>query len=108
MVRGGKIFNHVLVWAGIYLLWVLLFRSYSVAITRTMTVEFCYLFFVTADYYTINDFIVPKLLVRQRYSLFVVAVVGVIAVSAGLRAYLALNIYKYYFNVPGPPDYGAL
>ncbi|HXB07221.1 MAG TPA: histidine kinase [Puia sp.] len=108
MGKTRAIFFHILFWAGIYLLWVLLFRSYSVAITRTMTVEFCYLFFVTADYYTINDFIVPKLLVRQRYSLFVAAVVGVIAVSAGLRAYLALNISRYHFGVTGEIDFGAL
>jgi len=89
-------------------LWVLLFRTYSVAITRTMTIEFCYLFFITADYYSINDFIVPKLLARKHYLLFVAAVVGIIAVSAGLRAYLALNIYRYYFGVTGEIDYGGL
>ena len=89
-------------------MWVLLFRTYSVAITRTMTIEFCYLFFITADYYSINDFIVPKLLARKHYLLFVAAVVGIIAVSAGLRAYLALNIYRYYFGVTGEIDYGGL
>jgi two-component system LytT family sensor kinase len=108
MGRTRTIFYHILFWVGIYLLWVLLFRSYSVAITRTMTVEFCYLFFITADYYAINDFIVPKLLVRQHYSLFVAAVVGIIAVSAGLRAYLALNVNRYYFGVTEEIDYGAL
>jgi len=73
-----------------------------------MTIEFCYLFFITADYYSINDFIVPKLLARKHYLLFVAAVVGIIAVSAGLRAYLALNIYRYYFGVTGEIDYGGL
>ncbi len=50
---------HFLFWAGIYTLWVAVFRSYSVPITKTMTIEFCYLIFITADYYCINHFIVP-------------------------------------------------
>ena len=56
------------------------------AITRTMTIEFCYLLFITADYYAINSFAVPRLLGRKKYSLFVGAVVVTIAVSAALRA----------------------
>ena len=115
MVRGRTILYHILVWAAIYLLWVLLFRSYSVAITRTMTIEFCYLLFITADYYSINNFAVPKLLARKRYGFFVAAVVGTIAVSAGLRAWVALYISRHYFgaagvgaSLAGQIDYGTL
>src|SRR3984957_11525235 len=115
MVRGRTILYHILVWAAIYLLWVLLFRSYSVAITRTMTIEFCYLLFITADYYSINNFAVPKLLARKRYGFFVAAVVGTIAVSAGLRAGVASYISRHYFaaagvgaGVAGQIDYGTL
>lgn len=107
-VRRRKIVYHFLFWAGIYLLWVLLFRSYSVAVTRTMTIEFCYLLFITADYYAINSFAIPRLLGRKEYSLFVVAVVGVIAVSAGLRAALALYLNVRYFGMGGQVDYGGL
>jgi two-component system LytT family sensor kinase len=87
---------------------VLLFRSYSVAITRTMTVEFCYLLFITADYYAINSFAIPGLLGRKRYLLFVFAVVAIIAVSAALRGLLALYMSRHYFGVGGAIDYGAL
>ena len=89
------------------MLWVLLFRSYSVAITRTMTIEFCYLFFITADYYAINNFAIPRLLGRKEYGLFVVAVVLVIAVSAALRAWLAVYINRAFFLPKGVIDYGA-
>jgi two-component system LytT family sensor kinase len=108
MVRSRKILYHILFWAGVYLLWILLFRSYSVAITRTMTIEFCYLLFITADYYAIHSFAIPRLLGRKRYSLFVLAVVLVIAVSAGLRAWVALFMSRYYFVMGGQIDYGAL
>jgi two-component system, LytTR family, sensor kinase len=107
-VRSRKILFHILWWAAIYGLWVLLFRSYSVAITRTMTIEFCYLLFITADYYAINSFAVPRLLGRKKYSLFVGAVVVTIAVSAALRAWVALFMIRHYFLVGGEIDYAAL
>jgi LytS/YehU family sensor histidine kinase len=108
MVRGRKILFHVLFWAGVYLLWILLFRSYSVAITRTMTIEFCYLLFITGDYYAINDFAIRRLLVRKKYAVFLMAVILVVAVSAALRAALALYINIHYFKTADRIDYGAL
>jgi two-component system, LytTR family, sensor kinase len=107
-VQRWKLLYHFLFWAAIYLLWVLLFRSYRVAITRTMTIEFCYLLFITADYYAIHAFAVPRLLRRKEYPLFIVAVVLVIAVSAALRAWLALFISRHYFTAGGEIDYGGL
>lgn len=103
-----KVLYHILFWAGVYLLWVLLFRSYSVGITRTMTVEACYLLFITVDYYAIYAFAAPRLLVRKKYALFVAAVLLTIAVSAALRAWLALNISRGYFGIAGTVDYGGL
>jgi two-component system LytT family sensor kinase len=107
MVRGRKILYHILFWAGVYLLWVLLFRSYSVAITRTMTIEFCYLLFITGDYYAIRAFAIPGLPGRKRYLLFVTGVVLVIAVSAALRAALAFYMNVRYFGMAGRIDYGS-
>jgi two-component system LytT family sensor kinase len=107
-VRSRKILYHILFWAAIYLFWVLLFRAYSVAITRTMTIEFCYLLFITGDYYAIKSFAIPRLLVRKKYSLFVAAVVLTTAFSAALRAALAVYINLHYFRTAGPIDYEAL
>lgn len=73
-----------------------------------MTVEFCYLLFITADFYAINYFAVPRFLAVKRYSLFVTAVVATIAVSASLRALLAGFISTHYFAASGGIDYGAL
>lgn len=107
-LKSRIILYHIFFWAAIYLLWVVVFRSYSIAIARTMTIEFCYLIFITADYYSINNFVVPTLLFRKKYAAFVAAVVLVIAVSAGLRAIVALKMNEYFFHpVPGT-DYAAL
>ncbi|WP_143774442.1 sensor histidine kinase [Niastella vici] len=90
---------HFLFWAGIYLLWVLIFRSYSFSITKTMTIEFCYLIFITLDFYVINIFIVPQFLLKKKYAFFVSATIIIIVASAGLRALVAETMNLHYFHV---------
>lgn len=106
-LKNKTLLYHALFWAGIYFLWVLVFRSYSFSITKTITVEFCYLIFVTADFYAINNFIAPQFLLKKRYVLFVVATIIVIAVSAWLRALVAIQMNKYYFHA-APIDFSTL
>ncbi len=94
-----KIFlYHSLFWIAIYLLWVAVFRSYSFTLTRTMTVEFCYLIFITADYYAVNNFIVPEFLLKKKYGSFISATLSVIALSAWLRALVARQMNKHFFG----------
>ncbi|HEV2355092.1 MAG TPA: sensor histidine kinase [Puia sp.] len=107
MIRVPKIIYHILFWGGVYLLWVLLFRSYSVTITRTMTIEFCYLIFITADYYAINDFAAPRLLFRKKYPQFIIAVLLIITISAGARSVLAQWVSGRFFG-PARVDFGGL
>ena len=98
---------HSLFWAGIYIFWVLVFRGYSFSITKTITVEFCYLIFITADFYSINNFIVPRLLFKKKYTFFVLAVLLIIAVSAWLRALVALQMNQHVFHTI-PVDFRTL
>lgn len=97
-MKGRTTLYHSLFWAGIYLLWVLVFRSYSFSITKTMTVEFCYLIFITADFYAINNFIVPQFLFRKKYALFISATLIIIAASSWLRALVALQMNQHFFH----------
>ena len=64
-----------------------------------MTVEFCYLIFITADYYAVNNFIVPHFLLTRKYVLFVFTTIIVITVSAWLRALIAYQMNLYFFHV---------
>lgn len=98
---------HLFFWAAIYILWVLIFRSYSFSLTKTITVEFCYLIFITADFYVINDFIVPRFLLKKRHALFVSAIIIIIAFSAWLRALIALQMNRHFFHAP-PIAFGTL
>jgi LytS/YehU family sensor histidine kinase len=65
-----------------------------------MTVEFCYLIFITADYYAINNFIVPQFLLKKKYVLFVSGTLMIIAVSAWLRALVAIQMNIHFFHNP--------
>lgn len=107
-MKKKKTIYHVLFWASIYLLWVLVFRSYSFSLTKTMTIEFCYLLFITVDYYVIANLIVPHFLLKKRYALFVSAIIVVIALSAWLRALVALQMNLHFFNTVQIPDFATL
>ncbi len=98
---------HVLFWAAIYLLWVVVFRNYSVALTKTMTIEFCYLIFITADYYALSNFIIPEFLFKKKYPLFVIAIIITIGVSAWLRALVSVQMNLHFFHAV-PIGFGEL
>ena len=103
-----KFLLHLLFWAGIYALWVLIFRSYSVALTRTMTIEFCFLLFITVDFYVVNNFIIPRILLKRKYAGFVTAIVLTIALSAALRALVAQLMNRYFFHLVPAADFPSL
>lgn len=73
-----------------------------------MSVEFCYLAFITADYYVVNDLLVPRLLLNRRYFLFVGTVAVVIGLSAGLRSLVAALLNRYLFHTVPVMGIGGL
>jgi sensor histidine kinase YesM len=107
-VKARTFLYHSLFWLSIYLLWVALFRSYSFALTKTMTIEFCYLLFITVDYYAINNLIVPRFLLKTKYVLFVSLTLTTIALSAWVRALVALQMNLNIFHVTPLVDFRTL
>ena len=99
---------HILFWAGIYLLWILLFRSYSIPVAHTVTIEFCYLLFVTADYYIVSGILFPRLLAQKKYLLFSVATVVLILLSAWLRSLVAQQMAQHFFHTVQLPPFATL
>ena len=99
---------HSLFWVAIYFLWIVVFRSYSFSLTKTITVEFCYLIFITADFYTISNFIIPQFLLKKKYFLFVSVTLIIIALSAWLRALVAIQMNRHFFLPAQIPDFSTL
>lgn len=106
-VKNNLIY-HCLFWLGIYLLWVFVFRNYSFSLNKTMTVEFCYLLFITVDYYAVVYLIFPRFLKRRKYVYFVLYTFLLIAFSALLRALIARQMSLHIFKDNFHPDFSAL
>ena len=106
-VVKNKFKYHCLFWLGVYLLWVFVFRNYSFSLTKTVTVEFCYLLFITADYYVIIYYLLPRFFKSKRYVWFGLYSAVLIAVSALLRALVSLQMNLHVFGGPRPV-FGAL
>jgi two-component system LytT family sensor kinase len=104
----NKLIYHILFWLGIYLLWVFVFRNYSFSLTKTVSVKFCYLVFIAADYYVTIYFIVPHFLKKKKYAFFVLLSAGVIAFSALLRAIVSMQMSLHVFITIPPPAFGPL
>jgi LytS/YehU family sensor histidine kinase len=73
-----------------------------------MTIEFCYLLFITADYYAISNFIIPKFLTKQRYILFILFTIIIIFFSSFLRALVAAEMNSSFFHPKLIVDFGTL
>jgi LytS/YehU family sensor histidine kinase len=73
-----------------------------------MTIEFCYLIFITADYYAISNFIIPQFLFKRKYVFFVSATLIIIALSAWLRALVAVQMNLHFFHATQITDFGTL
>lgn len=96
---------HILLWAALYIVWVLVFQKEVFVFTRTITVQFCYIAFVAANFYFNVYFIIPKFLYREKivsYTIFFVAGIGATAL---IRVPLATYLNEHFF-IPGQPQPG--
>jgi len=102
-----KIISHIALWVVLYLFWIIIFRNRSFNFSRTMTVEFCYLFFIAGNFYFNTVYTIPRYLYRQQYVLFGLLFIGGIVAGALLRVPLATYLNLHFF-IPGKPQPGML
>ena len=108
-MKQQRIWISIGLWAGLYACWITLFHDHVFTVTRTLTVQFCYLLFVVANYYLQVHYAIPRLLHRKRYLSFVVLFPTAIALSALLRTPLAIWLQVHYFRPGSPaPDAAAV
>ena len=97
-----KILWNIAFWAGLYIVWVAIFQNHTLTISRTITVEFCYLLFIAANYYIHIYYTIPQFLYQKRYVLFAVCLLGCITAAALVRVPLAMYINRHFFLVNQP------
>ena len=84
------------------------FRNYSFSLTKTVSVEFCYLGFIASDYYITTCYVIPGFFKKKKYVLFALLTAVLIAFSALLRAALASQMNTYIFHTFPPVPFGKL
>ncbi|HMI63267.1 MAG TPA: histidine kinase [Puia sp.] len=91
---------HIIVWASLYLFWVTILQNHAITLSRTLTVEFCYLLFIAANYYFHIYYTIPHFLYRKKYLAFAGSFIGAIVLASVLRTLLAIYMTKHIF-LPG-------
>jgi hypothetical protein len=101
-----KTWYNIIFWIGLYFFWILVFQKRAFAFSRTMTVEFCYLLFIAANYYFNLYYNVPYFLYKKKYGVFLLLFAGGVIVAALLRVPLATYLSLHFF-APGKKPPGA-
>ena len=100
---------NIIFWIALYFFWILIFQKRAFAFSKTMTVEFCYLLFIAANYYFNIYYNVPKFLYKKKYVAFGLLFLAGVIVAALLRVPLATYLSVHFF-APGrkPPGFYQL
>ena len=99
-ILSNKYLVHLLWWTALYLFWVMVFQKRSFAFSQTATIEFCYLLFISANFYFNVFFAIPRFLYKQRYLTYAVMFFTAVFITAVLRVPLALFMNANIF-LPG-------
>src|SRR3954467_9012881 len=101
-LRKAPFLYHLFCWAALYVLWIAVFQNRSFALTRTLTVQFCYLIFIALDYYTMIYLLVPRVLHKKGIALFITSDLILLFVSGFLRTQLAIFMSAAVFSIGKP------
>ncbi|MEP6948159.1 MAG: histidine kinase [Ginsengibacter sp.] len=106
-MNKNQLWTHIAIWTGLYIFWILIFQNHAFVFTRTLTVEFCYLFFIAGNYYFNIHYTVPRLLYQKKYVSFSLMLLGGIVAGALLRVPLAMYLNQHLFLVDQPQPASA-
>jgi len=98
-LKINKAIYHLGFWSLAYFFWIYIFRNNALVITHTITIQFCYLVFIAANYYFNSLYAIPELLNRKRYAHFAGAFLAIIVLTAWLRVPVSYFVRKYLFGL---------
>jgi sensor histidine kinase YesM len=100
---------HIVTWTVLYVFWITVLQNRSLTLSRTLTVQFCYLLFIAGNYYFQRYFTIPRFLYQKKYLSFTVTLLGGIGIAALLRTGLALYMTGHVFQPGGtPPSFSSV
>jgi two-component system LytT family sensor kinase len=98
-LRTKKIAYHIAFWLLAYIFWIFVFRSSTLVLSHDITIQFCYLIFIAANYYFNILYGVPYLLNKKKYVQFFICFILAILVTAILRVPVSVLVYTYVFKI---------
>ena len=98
-MKINKTAYHLAFWLLAYLFWVFIFRNGTLVLTHAITIQFCYLVFIAANYYFNTLFTVPFLLNKKKYIAFGICFIAGVAVTSALRVPVSVLVNIYIFKV---------
>ena len=96
MTKRKKWLYH-LWWIALYIFWIMIFQKREFAFSTTVTIQFCYLIFIGANFYFNIYYTIPVFLYTKKYFSFVVLFLAGIVTAAFLRVPLATYLNYHYF-----------
>jgi len=81
----------------------MIFQKRAFAFSTTVTIQFCYLIFIAANFYFNIYYAVPKFLYKRKYFAFAAVFLGGIVTAALLRVPVATYL-NYHFFLAGKPQ----
>ncbi len=103
ILKKDQLIYHILFWLLAYLFWIYVFRNNALVFTRTITIQFCYLIFIAANYYFNTLYNIPLNLDQKKYFKFGVLFLLAICMTALIRVPVSFLVTTYLFRVTGSP-----
>ncbi|MBS1690099.1 MAG: histidine kinase [Bacteroidetes bacterium] len=98
-MKTNKVLYHFAFWLLAYLFWVFIFRNSTLVLTHAITIQFCYLVFIAANYYFNILYNIPQLLNKKEYLKFTLLFVLGITVTALMRVPVSMWVSRYVFKL---------
>ncbi|WP_413668680.1 sensor histidine kinase [Mucilaginibacter sp. Mucisp86] len=97
-MKFNKVVYHIAFWLLAYLFWIFIFRNGTLVLTHAITIQFCYLVFISANYYLNTLYAIPHLLNKKQYVKFGLVFLTGILITALLRvpvsAWVVIHVFK--------------
>ena len=98
-MKKSNIILHLVFWSLAYLFWIFIFRNNTLVLTHAITIQFCYLVFIAANYYFNTGYAIPRLLNNKEYVAFALCLLAGITFTAALRVPVSILVNIYIFNI---------
>jgi two-component system LytT family sensor kinase len=98
-LKFNKVVYHIAFWLLAYLFWIFIFRNGTLVLTHAITIQFCYLVFISANYYLNTLYAVPYLLNKHKYLQFGLVFLSGILVTAVLRVPVSAWVVTHVFKL---------